>query len=271
MILTCPQCESQFELDSALLGEDGKRVRCSSCSHDWFQLPDPEEGAEKSVEQPVEDKPAETVEESAENPAENNAPQPDGVPEGVEPKAAGDKTLPKIDVAALLLHFKNRNNQIGYGAAFLLFLVIMIILVVFANGLSKSIPAMKGFYGAIGVHVPVAGEGLVFERVAAAHTSDGHVKIVGEVLNLKSRAVDVPQMKASMTVEDQALPIEWIIDSPADTIPSEDKVRFKTSYPYDGGNRPKSVTVRFDLLGKSAQSQEITVSAGDAGSSAAQH
>jgi len=39
MLLTCPNCETIFRVDSQSIGEDGRTVRCSVCSHVWFALP----------------------------------------------------------------------------------------------------------------------------------------------------------------------------------------------------------------------------------------
>lgn len=48
MIITCPRCESSFNVDGNALGTTGRRVKCSKCSHLWHALPDtppPEEEA----------------------------------------------------------------------------------------------------------------------------------------------------------------------------------------------------------------------------------
>ena len=39
MLLTCPNCETIFRVDSQNLNADGQTVRCSVCSHVWFVLP----------------------------------------------------------------------------------------------------------------------------------------------------------------------------------------------------------------------------------------
>lgn len=39
MILTCPQCSSRFMVADELIGTDGRKVKCSSCAHIWFQEP----------------------------------------------------------------------------------------------------------------------------------------------------------------------------------------------------------------------------------------
>lgn len=37
MILTCPECKTQYLLPSAAIPVDGRKVRCSSCRHVWLQ------------------------------------------------------------------------------------------------------------------------------------------------------------------------------------------------------------------------------------------
>lgn len=39
MILTCPSCATRYLIDSAALGNQGRMVRCASCSHSWWQRP----------------------------------------------------------------------------------------------------------------------------------------------------------------------------------------------------------------------------------------
>ncbi len=46
MIVTCQKCQAQYKLNSAILGAEGREVRCVSCSHTWFQIPEDEIGEE---------------------------------------------------------------------------------------------------------------------------------------------------------------------------------------------------------------------------------
>lgn len=39
MILTCPNCQTQFAIDAALLSPKGRKVKCSRCKHDWYEQP----------------------------------------------------------------------------------------------------------------------------------------------------------------------------------------------------------------------------------------
>ena len=54
MLLTCPNCETVFRVDSASIGEDGRAVRCSVCSHVWqanppMLIPESESGEVKAA------------------------------------------------------------------------------------------------------------------------------------------------------------------------------------------------------------------------------
>ena len=48
MILTCPNCGTQYVVKDGAIPPQGRQVRCASCKHSWHQ--DPEGGAEQ-VEQ----------------------------------------------------------------------------------------------------------------------------------------------------------------------------------------------------------------------------
>lgn len=63
MILTCPQCSTQFKLDDALIGEAGRKVKCSSCAHVWHQAP---------VTEPAEDDGGDAAVKEASNEAETS-------------------------------------------------------------------------------------------------------------------------------------------------------------------------------------------------------
>ena len=42
MIITCPNCEKKFQIDSALVHEKGRDLQCGSCNHAWFYKPENE-------------------------------------------------------------------------------------------------------------------------------------------------------------------------------------------------------------------------------------
>lgn len=36
-IVTCPDCDTRFNVEPEMLGEDGRKVRCGECFFEWFQ------------------------------------------------------------------------------------------------------------------------------------------------------------------------------------------------------------------------------------------
>jgi len=40
MIVACPHCSSQYDVDAALFGEAPRTVKCSDCGWEWLHLPD---------------------------------------------------------------------------------------------------------------------------------------------------------------------------------------------------------------------------------------
>lgn len=43
MFLACPQCDTHYKLDDLALGLDGRKVRCTTCSHVWHAMRPPDE------------------------------------------------------------------------------------------------------------------------------------------------------------------------------------------------------------------------------------
>ena len=46
MILTCPDCETQYFAEDSTIGESGRTVKCATCGHSWFVGP---EGASRDT------------------------------------------------------------------------------------------------------------------------------------------------------------------------------------------------------------------------------
>ena len=39
MIITCPNCNKQFKIDSSLIPQEGRELQCGSCESVWFYKP----------------------------------------------------------------------------------------------------------------------------------------------------------------------------------------------------------------------------------------
>ena len=52
MIITCPCCEKKFEVDSNLIPEKGRMLKCGSCDQTWFY--NPTAAIKKDISQDIE-------------------------------------------------------------------------------------------------------------------------------------------------------------------------------------------------------------------------
>ena len=57
MILTCPNCGTQYVVKDGAIPPQGRQVRCASCKHSWHQDPEPETATEPAAEDAAEPEP----------------------------------------------------------------------------------------------------------------------------------------------------------------------------------------------------------------------
>ena len=48
MIINCINCNKKFEVDSSLIPDRGRTLRCGSCNHTWFFTPELDTSSKKS-------------------------------------------------------------------------------------------------------------------------------------------------------------------------------------------------------------------------------
>jgi len=51
MILTCPNCDTQYVVKDGAIPPDGRQVRCAACKHSWHQDPDADVRAEGEAQE----------------------------------------------------------------------------------------------------------------------------------------------------------------------------------------------------------------------------
>ncbi len=54
MILTCPECGTQYVVKDGAIPPEGRQVRCAACKHSWHQNPEAAPDAELQSESPAE-------------------------------------------------------------------------------------------------------------------------------------------------------------------------------------------------------------------------
>ena len=237
MILTCPQCHAQYKLDPATLGVAGRDVRCVSCSHTWFQIPETAVAAEpqKPAEMPqAAAQPAQSVTDALHtilekddaafqavlsNVAqsvkgkENKGQEALGVTPASSAPEPKRKSIIKQD-AVIVTH-----NPLGLGAnafgglVFLLFCFLTLGVLFAGKGpIVHAWPQMSLLYKTIGFEVRAPGEGLRLSEVTAERRIDDNGKVLvleGKLTNITEQSIPYPTLHVRLKKDTGGVTKTW--------------------------------------------------------------
>ena len=189
MIVTCPACEAQFQVRPEALGPQGRKVRCTSCSETWHQVP------ESAAESPEEATP------------ESVAPSGDTLRDTEEvrksPRAELERLREerrKVEAAA-----KKAPTGLLVGWGILAVLVGGVVAggLIARDTIIEVAPPSEKVYHLLGL-IPeeVPGEGLALEDVNSIRRKVGDTRILiltGEIANVSQKSRKVPRLRASLT------------------------------------------------------------------------
>ncbi|MEM7679870.1 MAG: zinc-ribbon domain-containing protein [Pseudomonadota bacterium] len=260
MILNCPKCASRFLLSAQVLGETGKKVKCTSCGNIWFQEPDEDALAElrAAQESAVEEDPVDMGEfESALSEVEAEMDDPEGdelfeklleqgqvedmdddIPSAIMPNQDADLDFVDAEKKNPLqfifgFFFDNQTptkaRMGGYGLAALLFLSIA--LYVFANQKSyvREIPYMVGLYKIFGMEPDPPGKGLIFDDVSANIEGAG-LNVEGKIINLYKDDQVIPKIVTTVSNKKGFVFERFELDVGKKSIKQGDALAFKEVY-----------------------------------------
>lgn len=225
MILTCEECHTRYLLPTHLLGADGRRVRCTICSHEWFQTPEEESFADILAEVP---------------------PLQDSV------NQYHDDDLPVLAQDVIPAESEKFNFEpgmlAGMAAAALVGIVIFAGLVIFRAPVMKAWPDSLALYDAMELAGPIPGEGLVFENLKATTSYNAKgveiLSVTGEVMNIRAYPVRVPGLRFALRREDGSEVESWSYASPAADILAQKSIPLTATYPQIAVD-VKALNVRF--------------------------
>lgn len=244
MILTCPQCGERFSLDAHLLAPNGRKVRCAACKHTWHQLPDPAELGETLPADEGRDIEADLERLEDEAHAERKRFTTEDIPKALRPDHDSG-----ISDASPQEKAHKRRVILNVAAGFLAVLLPATLIVYAAQpSLVRLWPAFYGLYDTLGMAKPVAGEGLVFEKMAASlrKSDDGKLllHIGGQIINLKGEDQRIPPIEAALRDEAGEELSRWLIAPPEPVIKAESSMPFtaETEFTHD---KAVSINLRF--------------------------
>ena len=217
MIISCPNCSTQFRLNADLLGDTGRNVKCAKCAHRWFAE------ATSLSEEPVR---AAAPRQSAPKPAAPPppappppSPPPPAPPPPVEAKAEDDAppaleaappsdeedeafaSPPPIPTEEEIARFQTKPQPERKSTLkwwILLFVGVVVVvgcLFYFPRDIVAFYPPTNKLYAALGMASDVLGSGLEITDYDIQSRQEGQVRAIkGKVKNTTSHVIDVPPL-----------------------------------------------------------------------------
>jgi predicted Zn finger-like uncharacterized protein len=245
MLIVCPSCASEYIIDPAQIGADGRMVRCGACRGTFFVAGEPEVTEEELAE----------TEEFNIYLDTQAWPEPDPA---LAVEATSERTLPGDDTASAAAAKRAWRPGFGlgpFGAGFraapsglamaALVLAVAVGLLAGRESVARTVPSAARLYAAIGL--PVNPTGLELKAVRSELVVDGADKLLvveGEILNVATRDVGVPALELSVRGPDGLSLYTWTNEAPRKTLAAAESARFKArlaSPPSEG----REVLVRF--------------------------
>ncbi len=265
MILTCPQCDTNYTLPAQALGPEGRKVRCSECGEIWHQSTDPDEfevedGAEE-VSETLDVSDEVLKEEELDTKRDSTvAADLEDIPEAVKPldereddfnKAQEKEEKPRKRITKKLV--------ISLGLVICLFLILLLVLLKARETLEPMIPGMAVFYERVGYEEKeLPGESLVFDQlktsvVPKSRKKPALLKLEGNLINLTSKTQSVPMIEAMIRDEHEEILARWTIKPSKGVLAKEEVLHFSSDYK----NLPKkAVDVNLRLLANHVEEKD---------------
>lgn len=197
MIVSCPACDTRFQVEKDQLGYDGRVVRCGKCGNCWHQMPENDPRLALTEDE---------VSDAAVPPPPRRRPA----------------SPPRKKGGAL---------AVGW-----LLLLLLVGAVVVGGWLERErivaqFPQLADFYAMAGVPVTAPGPTLRLSDVTTQSTQiEGSTVITvrGTVANISDRKQVLPQLRAQLTNAAGTVLVEWVFDAPRDELDAGDSTAFET-------------------------------------------
>jgi len=250
MIITCPNCQSRYEVARQALGDRGRKVECAQCHANWKALPAPDEddalfSADEEAEldaafEREERETADTTSSAAQAPADPavsaGGPQPD---ESAGTGSGGVSETQKLAGKRRALERRQRILRRQTPHARMrraLRMAICVVLFTVLGGawhwrepIVEIFPDLAGLYAAVGIDVNVVG--LDFEDIQTLRTTEDGVpsiEVSADLVNVAGRQVAVPSVLVSLANAQGATIFEWSVTPQSRAIPAGERLAFMT-------------------------------------------
>lgn len=237
MILTCPECATRYSVKSSAIGPEGRTVRCSSCSANWFVSSDPDALLLKDNETAARSGPP-TIGLGEAKPVQNGI----GAHVAMRDKADQRRRSRRLFGVSMI-----------WGVTLSILALAAVLGYIFRQEVVNIDPRSATIYKAFGIEVTQSG--LTFENsVTRSLLVDGEPVLVvnGAVRNLAGQSKDIPLVELSLHSQDGETLAGWIVE--VSTLPLEkgERAEFSSQYP----NPPiDAVSLRYQFAGEMGSSE----------------
>lgn len=259
MIVTCPSCDTSFAVDESLLGEQGRKVRCSECAHRWHQLPEQADITDAGATDSTEPESPEIVE--SVEPVEPPAPEPEEAPaEQTPPPVRGPKLFESED-EDVLDDGERRFAVLGWSIFFVVF-VLLAGGFYFGHGHIVAVePRFQKLYDLVGLTAhdehgeseavdEIPGEGLSIpaEKLLKSRkrlNDEPMIVVEGVVVNETDRDRPIPTLRATVSNAKAEILARWYFEAAASQAGPGGEVSFSTSIADGWGRQGIGISIIF--------------------------
>lgn len=256
MIITCPNCQTRYQVAQNAIGSAGRKVQCANCQQSWQAIPEPdtpppppkprlveptEAPSQKSAPQ-VDASEEQALDEEFEAQAEALGSPPEELASAEEFEAIGENS--ELDTGlnekrnrAMRARQKRFARKLPMGrvrrfarfASFTLLALIIVGGLFLRTEIVRFFPDMAGVYEAVGLGVNVVG--LEFDNIETLRAQqDGQdvTLITGRIRNVSGGQVRVPAIIVSICDSNGEVVYSWSVAAPAQLMNPGESVEFET-------------------------------------------
>ncbi len=221
MIITCPTCATRYEAAANAFEPDGRKVRCTSCSHTWLQPP------EAKAQEADDDGFAPSLEDDF--PSDDFADAQEDVAD-IESEAARLASASRRASAGFAANRAERvraaRGWMALAASIALFVGVGYL---FQIQVVKMFPSSAQVYAALGIDVNI--RGLAFNNLTYDQDFDNGVPVMaitGEIVNISDDNIVPPRVRFSLLNEDEQEIYYWTMKIAPKALAPDAAVPFST-------------------------------------------
>lgn len=232
MLIVCPSCASEYDIDAAKLGPAGRTVRCASCRTKFHVAPPQETWDDEAAEQVEPPRPE--AEASPFMPV--SAAEIDQGPAALSVEAAATRADAPAPGRKKRRPFgkspKTKSKTaatFGRVAAVAACIAGLVGLFVAREPIVRRLPDTAAVYAAVGLRVNL--RGLDFAEVRSTVSGEGReatLIIEGEITNPTAKSVDIPSLAFAVSGPDGIPLYTWGTEPPRQSLGPGETTRFRS-------------------------------------------